>query len=73
MLDSDVTKHYQVENKRINEVIKRNINRFTEQFCFKLTNKELDVLSSRLQFAILNKHNNLRGYNIKYLPYVLTE
>jgi len=73
MLSSDVAKLYQVETRRINEVIKRNINRFPESFCFQLTKEELDILSSRSQFAILNKNNNLRGYNIKYLPYVLTE
>ena len=73
MLSSDVAKVYQVETKRINEVIKRNINRFPDAFCFQLTRKEIDELSSRSQFATLNKSNNLRGYNIKYLPYVLTE
>ena len=73
MLSSDVAKLYQVETKRINEVIKRNINRFPESFCFQLTSEEIDKLSSRSQFAALNKSNNLRGYNVKYLPYVLTE
>ena len=73
MLSSDVAKLYQVETKRINEVIKRNINRFPESFCFQLVNEELDKLSSRSQIATLNKSNNLRGYNVKYLPYVLTE
>jgi len=73
MLSSDVAKLYQVETKRINEVIKRNINRFPQSFCFQLTNEEIDKLSSRSQFATLNKSNNLRGYNVKYLPYVLTE
>ena len=73
MLSSDVAKIYQVETKRINEVIKRNINRFPGTFCFQLTNEEIDKLSSRSQNVTLNKNNNLRGYNIKYLPYVLTE
>ena len=73
MLSSDVAKLYQVETKRINEVIKRNINRFPDTFCFQLTSDEVDILFSRSQIATLNKSNNLRGYNIKYLPYVLTE
>lgn len=87
MLSSDVAQLYNVETKRINETIKRNINRFPSTFCFQLTNKEIDELSSRSQFvtlnkssnfsrsqfATLNRSNNLRGYNIKYLPYVLTE
>lgn len=73
MLLSDVAKLYQVETKRINEVIKRNINRFPESFCFQLTNKEIDEMSLRSQFALLNKSNNMRGQHFKYLPYVLTE
>ena len=73
MLSSDVAKLYNVETKRINEVINRNINRFPSTFCFQLTSDEINELSSRSQFATLNKSNNLRGYNIKYLPYVLTE
>jgi len=73
MLSSDVAKLYQVETKVLNQTIKRNINRFPDRFCFQLNDKELDELSSRSQFVTLNKNNNLRGYNIKYLPYVLTE
>ena len=37
MFNSDVSKLYNVETKRINEVIKRNINRFPEEFCFQIT------------------------------------
>ena len=73
MLDKDVAKLYQVETKRLNEVIKRNIDRFPKEFCFKLTKEETEELSLRSQFATLNKNNNLRGQHIKYLPYVLTE
>ena len=73
MLSSDVAKLYQVETRRINEVIKRNINRFPKSFCFQLTNEEIDKLSLRSQFAILNKNMNMRGQHFKYLPYVLTE
>ena len=73
MLSSDVAKLYQVETKRINEVIKRNINRFPKEFCFQLTLNEIEELRSRSQIATLNKNGNLRGNNIKYLPFVLTE
>lgn len=73
MLDKDVAKLYQVETKRINQVIKRNIDRFPKEFCFKLTKEETEELSLRSQIATLNKNNNSRGNNIKYLPYVLTE
>ena len=73
MFSKDVALLYQVETKRLNEVVKRNMNRFPESFCFQLTEKEFKMISSRSQIATLNKSNNLRGYNIKYLPYVLTE
>ena len=73
MLSSDVAKLYHVETKRVNEVIKRNINRFPSEFCFQLTDEEIDELSLRSQFATLNKSNNLRGQHYKYSPYVLTE
>ena len=56
MLASDVAKLYQMETKALNQTIKRNINRFPNEFCFQLTNYEIDELSLRSQFAIfLNK------------------
>jgi phage regulator Rha-like protein len=51
--------------KTINLAVKRNINRFPNDFYFQLNNDEC----SRFQFETLNK----RGKNIKYLPYVFTE
>ena len=73
ILASDVAKLYGEETRRINEVVKRNINRFPEDFCFKLTKEEVNELCSRSQFAILNSEIKSRGYNMKYLPYVFTE
>lgn len=72
ILDKDVAKLYNVETKRINEVVKRNIDRFPEDFCFKLTKEETNYLS-RSQIATLNKNSNNRGHNIKYFPYAFTE
>lgn len=40
MLSSDVAKLYQVETKRINEVIKRNINRFPNSFLLSINKRE---------------------------------
>ncbi len=68
MLSSDVAKLYQVETRRINEVIKRNIKRFPDTFCFQLTKNEFYNLRS--QFAISSENNH---GGIRYLPYVLTE
>lgn len=41
MFSRDVALLYQVDTKRINEVIKGNINRFPKSFCFQLTKKEI--------------------------------
>lgn len=73
MLSSDIAKLYNVETKVLNQTIKRNINRFPESFCFQLNIEEINELSSRSRNVTLNKSNNLRGYNFKYLPYVLIE
>ena len=73
MFNSDVARLYNVETKVLNQVIKRNINRFPEEFCFQITIEELGNLSLRSHFVTLNKSNNYRGLHYKYLPYVLTE
>lgn len=68
MLSSDVANLYQVETRRINEVIKRNIKRFPDTFCFQLT--ETEFYNLRSQFAISSENNH---GGVRYLPYVLTE
>jgi len=73
MLSSDVAKLYHIETRVLTQTIKRNINRFPNSFCFQLTNEEINDLSLRSQFVILNKSNNMRGQHYKYLPYALTE
>lgn len=70
MLASDVAKLYQVETKVLNQTIKRNINRFPEEFCFQLLYEELKDLNLRSQF-VTTSWNNHGG--TRYLPYVLTE
>lgn len=66
MLDSDVAMLYHYETRRINETVKRNIDRFPEKFCFQLTNKEYSLLKSQIATskAKSGKHK---------LPYVFTE
>ena len=81
MLDVDLARLYGVETKRLNEQVKRNIERFPEDFMFQLSKEEAE--SSRSQFATLNEEGELsrsqfatlngRGHNIKHLPYVFTE
>ncbi len=66
MLDSDVAMLYHYDTKRINETVKRNIERFPEEFCFQLSNKEYDVLKSQIATS------KIRGGKQK-IPYVFTE
>jgi len=49
MLDEDLAELYQVETRRLNEAVKRNIERFPKDFMFRLNNKEFQNLKS--QFA----------------------
>jgi phage regulator Rha-like protein len=69
MLDRELAELYGVPVKRLNEQVKRNSDRFPEDFMFQLTLEEgKAVLLSRSQIATLN-----RGQNVKYRPYVFTE
>jgi len=69
MLDRDLAELFRVPVKRLNEQVKRNGDRFPDDFMFQLTLEEgKAVLLSRSQIATLN-----RGHNIKYRPYVFTE
>jgi len=49
MLDEDIAKIYGVTTKRLNEQVRRNLDRFPEDFMFSLTPDEFDILRS--QFA----------------------
>ena len=71
MLDSDVAMLYNYETKKINQTVKRNIERFPEKFCFKLTEKELENMWSQIVTTSRLEDNKYRSK--KYLPYVFTE
>lgn len=69
IVDRDLAEIYGVETRRLNEQVKRNPDRFPEDFMFQLTKEEAIFWArSRSQIAILK-----RGKNIKYLPYAFTE
>ena len=67
MLDSDLAMLYEVETKRLNEAVKRNMKRFPRHYMFQLTEDEFEILRS--QIATSNKTHGGR----RYLPYVFTE
>ena len=74
MLDSDVAMLYHYETKNVNKAVKRNIDRFPEEFCFQLTENEFQTL--RFQFGTSKQNleikDELRGERM-YLPYVFTQ
>ena len=71
MLDSDVAMLYHYTTKNINKAVKRNIDRFPEDFCFQLT--EIEFQNLRFQLGTLNRKANNGEVTRKYLPYVFTE
>jgi len=66
ILDADLAALYGVPTKRLNEQVKRNQERFPEDFVFQLSWEE--AKRSRSQNATLK-----RGGNVKYRPYAFTE
>ena len=66
MLDRDLAELYGVEVGQLNRQVKRNIERFPNDFMFQLSREDC----SRCQIGTLNGG---RGSNIKYLPYAFTE
>ncbi len=65
MLDSDLARLYGVETRRLNEQVKRNLERFPEDFMFQLTKQEAEILMS--QFATSNWGGTRK------LPFAFTE
>lgn len=65
LLDSDLAALYGVETKYLNRQVKRNIERFPDDFMFQLTKEEFSSL--RCQFVTANREK------VRYLPYAFTE
>ncbi len=66
MLDSDLAMLYQVETKVFNQAVRRNIDRFPDNFRFQLTKEEYDDLRSQIVTS-----NGSGGR--RYRPYMFTE
>jgi hypothetical protein len=66
MIDADLAELYGVETKVLKQAVKRNIDRFPDDFMFELTQTEYEIMKS--QFG-----TKKRGQHSKYLPYAFTE
>ena len=73
MLDSDVAMLYHYETKNINKAVKRNIERFPEEFCFQLTDEEVKILRFQIGTSNDNTISKESRGGRRYLPYVFTE
>ena len=79
MIDRDLAELYGVETKRLNEAVKRNIERFPDDFMFELTKEEVECLRSQIVTLKNNadeteeETSSKRGKHTKYLPYVSTQ
>jgi phage regulator Rha-like protein len=69
MLDSDIAEYFCVETGALNRGMKRNIRRFPDNFCFRLSKEEYRIIL-RCQNGTLELE---QGKYSKYLPYVYTE
>ncbi|MGV3460240.1 MAG: ORF6N domain-containing protein [Flavobacterium sp.] len=69
MLDSDLAIIYQVETKVFNQAVKRNVERFPENFRFQLTQEEFEAINLRSQFVT----SSLNYGGRRHLPYVFSE
>ena len=68
MLDNDLAEMYEVEVSQLKRQVRRNIDRFPEDFMFELTRNEYDAL--RCQNGTIKSG---RGQHSKYLPFAFTE
>ena len=73
MIDKDLALLYGISTKRLNEQVKRNLERFPDDFMIKLNVLEANIVfglcgNSRSHIATLKQ-----GRNIKYLPFAFTE
>jgi len=65
MLDFDLALLYEIETKRLKEAVRRNLNRFPEDFMFELTKEEWEILRS--QFATSSWGGS------RYIPFAFSE
>lgn len=69
MLDFDLAELYRVETKNLKKAIRRNIDRFPEDFMFELTKEECNVLIANVRF----QNGTLKTTHFRYAPMALTE
>jgi phage regulator Rha-like protein len=72
MFDADLANLYHVPTKVLNQAVKRNLDRFPEDFMFEITSQEATALRSQV-VTLKQGGEKGRGQHRKYAPYVFTE
>jgi HAMP domain-containing protein len=67
MLDFHLAEMYEIETKRLKEAVRRNIERFPDDFMFELTRQEWEILNLRSQIATSSWGGT------RYQPFTFTE
>lgn len=65
MLDFDLAELYEIENKRLKASVRRNINRFPEDFMFEITESEFSNLRTKFSSSSYG--------GLRYMPFAFTE
>ena len=80
ILDKDLASVYGVSTKRLNEQVKRNKNRFPNDFCFQLSTEELDEIVAKRSLNAAISKEDMRSHfataskrNIRFMPFAFTE
>ena len=68
MLDFDLALLYDIDTKVFKQAVRRNMNRFPEDFMFEITASEMNSLRSQIVTL-----KNGRGQHSKYMPFAFTE
>ena len=73
MLDFDLAKLYQIETKALKQAVRRNLERFPEDFMFTLTREEHNSLIINARSQFVTSEEIQRNTQTKYMPFAFTE
>lgn len=77
MMDADLAELYGVQTKRLNEQVRRNLERFPEDFAFRLTDDEFDDVltgsNETVSQRLLRSHFATARRKVRHSPWVFTE
>ena len=73
MLDFDLAEIYGIETRVLKQSVRRNIERFPDDFMFELTESEYNLLKVSLRSQIVTSNYDSKRGGIRYMPFAFTE